>query len=118
LGILGIDKVSRFTLTSLTSILFCSYWIRKCLCICTFVLNLDYVKQDKVEDCSKLVMELAPRDHFKFSSKRKYSSIPGIQTGWLMCLLAQTAQIIHGQWCHRCLHHRNLSRRRPGHCRV
>ena len=81
LGILGIDKVSRFTLASLTSILFCSYWIRKCHCICTFVLNLDYVKQDKVEDCSKLVMELAPTDHFKFSSKRKYSSIPGSPNG-------------------------------------
>jgi cyclin D3 len=34
-----------------------------------------------VEDCSKLVMELAPRDHFKFSSKRKYSSIPGSPNG-------------------------------------
>ncbi|KAF9687537.1 hypothetical protein SADUNF_Sadunf02G0103800 [Salix dunnii] len=34
-----------------------------------------------LEDCSKLVMELAPRDHFKFSSKRKYSSIPGSPNG-------------------------------------
>nr|QWX39178.1 cyclin [Populus tomentosa] len=39
------------------------------------------IDKDKVEDCSKLVMELAPGDHFKFSSKRKYSSIPGSPNG-------------------------------------
>ncbi|KAJ6337800.1 hypothetical protein OIU76_007476 [Salix suchowensis] len=39
------------------------------------------IDKGKLEDCSKLVMELAPSDHFKFSSKRKYSSIPGSPNG-------------------------------------
>ncbi|CAK7347492.1 unnamed protein product [Dovyalis caffra] len=36
---------------------------------------------DKVEDCSKLVMELAPRDQFKLSNKRKLCSVPGSPDG-------------------------------------
>lgn len=78
LGILGIDKVSSFIL-DFHSFLFILN--KKMHFLCTFVLNLDYVEQGKLEDCSKLVMELAPSDHFKFSSKRKYSSIPGSPNG-------------------------------------
>ncbi|KAH8487986.1 hypothetical protein Peur_060250 [Populus x canadensis] len=40
------------------------------------------IDKDKVEDCSKFLMEFALRDHFKLlSNKRKFCSLPGSPSG-------------------------------------
>uniref|UniRef100_A0A2P2JQR6 B-like cyclin n=1 Tax=Rhizophora mucronata TaxID=61149 RepID=A0A2P2JQR6_RHIMU len=39
------------------------------------------IDKDKVEDCSKLIVELASRDHCSQSNKRKSGSIPGSPNG-------------------------------------
>jgi cyclin D3 len=81
LSILGIDKVSGFTLI-LSNSIFCPQWNRKCHYIWTFTESWLCLKQDKVEDCSKFLMEFALRDHFKLlSNKRKFCSLPGSPSG-------------------------------------
>eukprot|EP00258_Populus_trichocarpa_P016351 XP_006374876.2 cyclin-D3-1 [Populus trichocarpa] len=46
------------------------------------LLSILGIDKDKVEDCSKFLMEFALRDHFKLlSNKRKFCSLPGSPSG-------------------------------------
>ncbi|KAM3247907.1 hypothetical protein P3L10_009674 [Capsicum annuum] len=60
---------------------------------------------DKVEECSRLIQDLACNIGFHHSNKRKFGTLPGSPTGVMDVLLAQITPMDHGRW----LHHQLLS---------
>lgn len=84
LSILGINKVCSLSLSFTLRPVFpyVHHWLLEILSILKSVNNLlCVVKQDKVEECYRLISEVASAYHFHSSNKRKFRSVPGSPKG-------------------------------------